>query len=1002
MRRPGPASDAPREEAMTVPIDPTRPWIEPDRLGSPAAEPGPERNEEAAPQGVAPGRREFLKLTGIGAAAALAACRRLPVEQSLPYLVPPEDVVPGVPVRYASTCTACPASCGLLVSCLDGRPVKLEGRPDHPLSGGGLCALGQGDLRGLYDAGRLRAPRLLGREAAWEEVDAHVEKALAELRGGTGRVAVLTTTIVSPTARAAVEAFLAPFGGRLVEHDAEAKPVSALLDAEELLRGTPRLPYPELARTDLLVVLGADPLGTGWDPVGFTRAWAARRADGSRPAFRHVQAEGCLSLTGAAADERLVLSAAERRALALALLRSAAEASDDPAAPAVAAALAGLPPAADGALAAELGAARGRSLVLSGSDDVAEQVAVALLNRFLGNDGATVDRSRPSLVRRGRDGALSALLAAVEAGEVEALFVVGLDAVDQLPEGDRLAAALKKLPLSVAVTDRPTATAAACGVVASAHHGLECWGDAEPRAGVVTLAQPAVRPLFGTRPPWEPFLRWAGVPDADWRTHLKESWRTRLGAPADFEARFTEAVRSGRAPERAGVTAATAPFLAAAAPVVPEAAVRLVGGAASAPAPPELAVELLAEVGMRDGSRAHVPWLRELPDPLTRVSWSPCVRVAPDRARALGVSDGDVVRVETGSGRSVTLPVRIQPGQHPSVLGVPVGYGRRDGDEGRAERNGYRLAAVDGTHLVTSGLPARVARTGERVALPLMQPTGDTHGRPVVRQVAARDERLEPAHHIAPATLWPERKPTSPKWEMVVDLDACTGCGGCVVACQAENNLPVVGEDEIRRSRDMYWLRVDRYFLGDPAAPDVLFEPMLCAQCDNAPCETVCPVAATVHSEDGLNQQVYNRCVGTRYCANNCPYKVRRFNWFDYPVKEPVERLVLNPNVVVRSRGVMEKCTFCVQRIQAERIASRRAGREDWRGGGVETACQQSCPARAIAFGDGTDPEGEVARRKGSPRAFQVLEELGIGPAVTYLAKVRTRPGHAEKGGAEG
>jgi molybdopterin-containing oxidoreductase family iron-sulfur binding subunit len=388
-----------------------------------------------------------------------------------------------------------------------------------------------------------------------------------------------------------------------------------------------------------------------------------------------------------------------------------------------------------------------------------------------------------------------------------------------------------------------------------------------------------------------------------------------------------------------------------------------------------------------------VPWLRELPDPLTRVSWTGCVRLAPSRAEALGVADGDHVRVEV-AGRSVTLPARILPGQDPRVLGVPVGFGRKDGDGGVAERNGYRIARLD-RRLQTQGLAAVVTKAAGHDALPLMQPHGATEGRPIVYQLSRFDESIESDEHHKALSLWPERPPTVPKWEMVIDLDACTGCSGCVVACQAENNLPVVGPDEMRRNRDMYWLRIDRYFVGDAESPDVLFEPMLCSQCENAPCETVCPVAATVHSEDGLNQQVYNRCVGTRYCANNCPYKVRRFNWFDHSVTEPVERLVLNPDVVFRSRGVMEKCTFCVQRIQATRIAARRAGHEDWRGLGGKTACQESCPAKAITFGDATDPHGEVATRKKSPRAFQVLAELGVRPAVTYLAKVRTKEGAA-------
>jgi Fe-S-cluster-containing dehydrogenase component len=943
-------------------------------------------------------RRSFLKVLGIGAAASLAACKRRPVEHALPYLVPPEEITPGVPVRYASTCAACPAACGLLVSVLDGRPVKLEGRPDHPLSGGGLCATGQADLRALYDAGRLREPLLGGKASTWAALDAYVAAGLEGLRHSGGRLYVLSGSLVSPTDREVVERFLAPFGAVLVEYDPGPRSGSAVLEAYELLDGRPVDPFLDLSEADLLVCFGADLLGAGPEPVTHTRAWAARRREaGQRGAPRHVQVEATPTLTGAAADERWQATAGEQRTLALSLLRRVAAGVGGEEAAAVLAALKDVAePQAMAArvegLAKELLAHRETSLAVSGSGDVTEQLSVALLNRLLGNDGRTLDLGRPSLVRRGRDRDLALFLAALGRGEVGGVIVLGLDPVDQLPEGESLAEALGKLPLSVAVTERPTATAFACHAVAAAHHALERWGDFSPRADVVTLAQPTIRPLFDTRHPFESVLRWSRAPQTDYRLHLMEEWKRKLGGGADFAPVFSAAVSRGTLPAPPPVRAADAhrgrPDLVAKV---------LALAAASGLHDGDVEVELVTEVALREGRLAHVPWLRELPDPLTRVSWAACVRVAPERAKALGVTDGDLLRVEVGK-RAMTLPARVMPGQHPRVLGIPVGYGRRDGDGPGAFRNAYRLARLEEGRLVARGLPARVARTGGHERLPLMQPQGSAEGRPIVFQVPRPDAKV-PEEHAAAISLWPERNQTSPKWEMVIDLDACTGCSACVVACQAENNLPVVGAEEIANNRDMYWLRIDRYFAGDPADPDVLFEPMLCAQCGNAPCETVCPVAATVHSEDGLNQQVYNRCVGTRYCENNCPYKVRRFNWFNHEVKEPVERMVLNPNVVARSRGVMEKCTFCVQRIQGARIEARRGGREDWRGVGGQTACQQTCPASAISFGDAVDPNGPVARLKRSPRAFQVLADLGVRPAVTYLAHVRNRrPGASGEG----
>jgi len=989
---------------MSNPRPDRRAWMELDAaLERPALHDTPERDEPRVsdmPAGLR--RRDVLKLAALS--ASIAACERLPLRHALPYLVPPEELTPGVPLHYASTCAACPAACGLVATVRDGRPVKLEGHPQHPLSRGGLCALGQGDLRALYDAGRLQGPTIGGRKATWEELDTLVARGLAEVRGTGRRVAVLSPTLTSPTARRAVLAFLAPFDGTLVEHDPDPESASARLEAYECLDETRLAPALEIEQADLMVVLGCDLLGTGPDPVAHTAAYAARRraAEHGR-AFRHVQLEGSLSLTGAAADERVMATTAERRLVALWLLRHVAEAMGGGLATTIWATLQSLPALGTLAertarLAAALVEARARGLVVSGANDIAEQLAIALANRVLGSEGTTLDVARPSLVRRGLDRDLAELVQALEQGSIGALFVLGLDPVDQLPGGEAFRSALAALPLSVAITDRPTATAAACQAVAAAHHGLECWGDALPRAGVLTLAQPMVRPIFDTRHPIEGFLRWSGAAITDYRLHLKDAWRQAVRVP-DFESLWTSAVAQGIAP--AAVAAAfapraeTAPRPATANPASAAAETLQAAVAALPPSPPAetIEAELIAEVGLRDGHRAHVPWLRELPDPLTRVSWTACVRVAPQRARALGVRDGDVLAVRVGE-REVALPVRVMPGQHPDVLGLPIGYGRADGGDDPA-RNAFRLSTWADGRLARRGLVAMARKTGAFEALPIVQPQASTEGRDVVHQLASYAEAVPQETHDRGRDLWPNIEKVSPQWHMVIDLDACTGCSACVVACQAENNIAVVGPDEMRRHRDMHWLRIDRYFAGDPESPDVLFEPMLCAQCGHAPCETVCPVAATVHSEDGLNQQVYNRCVGTRYCANNCPYKVRRFNWFDNEPRMggPLERMVLNPDVVVRSRGVMEKCTFCVQRIQLARLEARAEGKDV---GKVKTACQQSCPAQAIAFGDSLDPEGVIAKLRKRPRAFQVLAELGVEPGITYLARVRVRTGGAK------
>jgi len=998
------------------------PWMELDAQGDPslagffAPEHAGNGENQAATPLLSSSRRGFLTALGLSA-AGLAGCQRLPASKAIPYLVPPEEIVPGVPTYYASTCGVCPSRCGTLVKVLDGRPVKIEGNPDHPTSRGGLCAIGQGQLRELFDPGRLMQPSVAGNDTTWDELDTFVRQRLAQ-GGAGGQVYVVSRTISSPSARGAVQAFLAPLGGILVEHDLDPDRPSAVIEAYEFLDGSPGTPEFDLMRADLLVSFAADPFGVGPDPVANTSAWTARKRAVENAAARppkHVQFEGSMTLSGAHADERLQATADQRERSAMWLLRAVSERLGGEQAAATRALLDGLgAPPNDAerldALADELAQHPGHSVVMSGSNRRAEQVAVALTNRLLGNEGSTLVVGRRPSLAGGLDRDLLAFKDALLGGGVGAAFFVDLDVVGRLPDGEQVAEAISRLPLSVGVFARRNGTAAACGAVAAAHHPLESWSDAAFAGGRRALAQPVVRALFDTRDPWQNFTTWSGS-GATWRAYVAEQWRGILTTgEMDFDAAWAEAVRTGGldAPFESVTAAANDPqddvSPTADGSLAPQAA-DLLAAASSAAGTASAGgteVELGAGVGQRYGDRAHNPWLRELPDPITRVSWTPCVRVGPARARELGVTDGDVVRLSQAD-RVLELPVRILPGQHADVMGVPTGLpqadlGDVDGDalvdaaDVSAPFLQYASPPIGGPALVWSGAATTVEPSGARVVLPIVQPHARTEGRPIVHQVASADEAVHGAHYVE-ASIWPDREATTPHWEMVIDLNACVGCGGCVVACQVENNVAVVGAEQMAAHRDMHWLRIDRYFVGDADDPDVLFEPMFCPQCDNAPCETVCPVAATVHSEDGLNQQIYNRCVGTRYCANNCPYKVRRFNWFNFQPTDPIERMALNPDVVVRSRGVMEKCTFCVQRIQSARIEARRDGMP---GMNVQTACEQSCPAQAIYFGDATDPDGDIVRLKDKGRAFQVLAELGVKPSVTYLAKVRNREGVGE------
>jgi molybdopterin-containing oxidoreductase family iron-sulfur binding subunit len=642
-----------------------------------------------------------------------------------------------------------------------------------------------------------------------------------------------------------------------------------------------------------------------------------------------------------------------------------------------------------------------RTLVVSGSRDGNVQLAVNALNEMLGNYGSTIDLARPSLQLQGDDAALGALVDEMEAGKVGALIVRDANPAHDHPRAADFRRALAKVGLTVSLAGRRDETAALTKYICPDHHALEAWGDAHPHIGLFSLRQPVIAPLFDTRAAAETLLAWAGArePVHDW---LRSVWKTEVfphqRRHTSFEEFWDTALHDGVLPleaERLTVR-----------PFDVRALSRIRGGAAQAPTQDGFEMVAYPSVALGDGRQANNPWLQELPDPVTKVTWGNYASVAPAVAKRLGVVEGRVVELRAGD-RRVRLPVHIQPGMPDGVVAAAVGYGRTGAGKiaanyplekmfpidkellGGADAYPF-LGAADVTLHVTEQMDA-LAKT-QRYDFQADPVTGKP--RHIARETTATAFAKDPAAgNAAPhggPSLWPGHAYEGHRWAMAIDLGACTGCSACVIACQAENNVPVVGKAEIRKHRDMAWIRIDRYYSGDEAAPDVSFQPMLCQHCDNAPCETVCPALATLHSSEGLNMQVYNRCVGTRYCSNNCPYKVRRFNWFDYARDDPVQNLVLNPDVVVRTRGVMEKCSFCVQRIAA---GKRRAKEEDRRprDGEIAPACVQSCPADAIVFGDLNDPMSRIAALAEDPRSYRVLADLGVEPAVRYLTRVRNR-----------
>ncbi len=983
-----------------------------------------------APPGV--GRRGFLKAAGFGLGGLAAGCSRAPVTRAIPFLVKPEEVTPGRALYYASTCGACPAGCGVLVKVRDGRPIKVEGNPQHPLSRGALCAAGQASVLGLYDSQRHRSPLVNGRASTWEDVDRDVTARLDAIRSGGGAVRLLTGTITSPTLQAQVSRFLTSFpDARHVVYDALS--VSAILDAHERTHGRRRLPHYLFDKAAVVVGVDADFLGTWIAPVEFTRGYHdGRSLEGTPPRCSyHVQFEPRLSITGTKADARArILPDAAGAVVGHLAARLAAKAGA-----AFDAAGLGDPGSESGLLdevAERLWGARGSSLVVSGSQDTAVQVLVNFVNYLLGNYGRTIDLHRPSRQCQGYDAALAGLLDELKAGRVAALLVAGANPAYDLPLGEEFAALAKKVGLVVSFAGAPDETSMLATHVCPDHHFLEAWGDAEPVADRVSVCQPAIAPLAGTRSVIETLAAWAGDRRPAYDL-MREHWQTTLfgrqTAHASFDDFWDAAVHDGIAAlDVAPAVAATPP--AGPAPGEPDVAAPSFAPGVVAPVPPAsplaadaLALVLYPKVGVLDGRHAHNPWLQELPDPISKVTWDNYACLAPSTASRLGLAEGDVVRLETmgeGARRVLDLPVYVQPGQHDQVVAVALGYGREGtqrftqvgprwilGEPGVGPNGlvGTRAASLISWRAGTLRYDQQkvtLTPTGGRHELAttqrhhsIIEPRGvSTAGRrDIVRETTV--SALAPHAAAGPEhgheNLWPPDHPyTGHRWAMVVDLHACTGCSACVVACQAENNIPVVGRDEVRRQREMHWLRIDRYFTDAGEDVDVVHQPMTCHHCENAPCETVCPVLATVHSSEGLNQQVYNRCVGTRYCANNCPYKVRRFNWFTYARPDDRENLVLNPDVTVRSRGVMEKCSFCVQRIQEAKIEARRQDRPI-ADGDVRMACEQSCPAGAIVFGDLNDPKSRVAALVADGRHFQVLGDIGIRPRVGYLAVVRNR-----------
>ena len=973
-------------------------WKSPEELHS-----GARRTAEfpgglpSSPPGEETTRRDFLAAMGFTVAAVgLAGCRA-PVQNAIPLLVGSDEIIPGVANWYATTCRGCPSSCSLLVKQRDGRPIKIEGNAESALFGGGTCATGQATVLSLYDDARLRGPLWQGQPATWQEIDKRVSASLREAQETKREIVLLSGSIVSPSTRSIIAQWQKGYPNfRHVEYDAIS--FSALRAANEHSFGRSVVPHYAFDKARVIVGLEADFLGTWLSPVEFARQYAANRNPEKVPAL-HIQFESGMSVTGSNADLRVAVPPSQLGLVAVALLRRIARKAGI-------ASGAGTQDPLDArkldAVADELWKYRGESLVVSGANDKSIQVVVNALNAALGNVGKTIDIARPSLQRSGNDAAMTDLVARMQRGDVHTLMMHGVNPAYDYPDPEKFLDGLGKTALAISFSDRRDETSSHAKAICPDHHFLEAWGDAEPVDSYFSLSQPLIAPLFETRSVQDTLLQWAGHPDADYYKYLRDFWRNsifpRQKEIHDFETFWEHSLQIGIVAVPPPATAATPKFQgdwkAAVERILKEAAETGAGADKS------FELHCFETVPMRDGRHANNPWLQELPDPITKVTWGNYASIAPQAAKKLGVNQGDVIRLRFGT-RQLELPAFIQPGQESHTISVALGYGRQQ--VGRAGDNvgvnAYSLTSMEPGQRRYFAKGVVVEKTGRTEKLGSTQTHFSMEGRPIVLETSMTELRknAEPGNETAtPPSLWTERLHGEHAWGMAIDMNSCTGCSACVVACQAENNVPVVGKDQIERIRIMHWIRIDRYYSGAEEDPVSVHQPMMCQHCQNAPCETVCPVLATTTSSEGLNQQVYNRCIGTRYCANNCPYKVRRFNWynytenpkFDFNMESPLGRMVLNPDVAVRSRGVMEKCSLCVQRIQlAKNVALQ--GKRELVDGDIQTACQQACPSQAIVFGDLKDPNSRVSQMQNNQRRYQVLDELGTRPNIGYLKKVR-------------
>ncbi len=925
-------------------------------------------------------RRQFLKLMGASMAlAGLSACGRPPREEVIPFVHAPEKIVPGKPLYFASALSLGGYASAVLVESHMGRPTKIEGNPQHPASLGATDIFAQAEILTMYDPDRAQVVTNLGDIRPWGACVGAIATVAEAQRQAQGQgLRFLTGTITSPTLGDQLQTLLKELpGARWHQYEPVGRDQS--FNGTRAYFGRPLDVHYRLDKADVILSLDSDLLGCAPGSLRHVREFAARRRvqDTGAKMNRLYAVECTPSNTGASADHRLALRASEVETLARAVAAGLGVAAAPPSSLEEHAAWIK-------AVARDLQQHRGSSLVVAGEHQPAVVHALAhAINQTLGNAGNTVVYTEPVAVAPVEQMAsLKELADDMEAGRVEVLVIIGVNPVYTAPADLEFAKKMARVGQIFHLGLYQDETSALSHWNIPEAHALESWSDARACDGTVTIVQPLIAPLYDGKTAHEVLAAFTAHPDLSAYEIVRGHWQRRHGG-GDFEAFWRKALHDGVVPGTAAAPVAVAPKAGWQSALAP---------ATAPPGEPGLELVFRADPSVYDGRFANNAWLQELPKVMTKLTWDNAALISPQTAERLHLQSEDVVELQY-QGRKLRAPVWIDPGHAVDAVTVHLGYGReRAGTVGTG--TGFNAYALRTSAAPWFGRGLQLRKTGDRYPLSRTQHHHSMEGRGLIRQGTLEEYRKNPGYvhegfEEPHESLYPPYAYTGYAWGMVIDLNSCVGCNACVVACQAENNIPTVGKTEVSRGHEMHWIRIDRYYQGDLDQPEILFEPVPCMQCENAPCELVCPVEATVHSSEGLNDMVYNRCVGTRYCSNNCPYKVRRFNFLQYSDWSTESlKLMRNPDVTVRSRGVMEKCTYCVQRISAARIQAEKEDRRV-RDGDMQTACQAVCPAEAIVFGDINDPDSRVRKLKELPRNYALLAPLNTRPRTTYLGSLR-------------